>query len=320
MNKKQLALAAMVPVLGLTLAGNAFAATDTTTQLAKKDRASMGEMRQGRPDDMDMHDQGDRPEGNRGEHGGPANDTGLQKVLGMTADQIKSALQSGKTMKDLITAKGLDFATVMKQLQTERESEMKAKIAADVASGKITQAQADAMETKKTERETKDATELAKVLGTTVDKIKADRDTGKTLDETIASLGLNKETIMQKLKEIRETEMKNNLAADVKSGKITQAQADAMTKKMSEMETKRNEALAKALGMTTAELTTAINSGKSIDTIITEKGLSKDTVKAALDAARPQHAPKGFFKKMGEKIKGIFGEKKVKTTTTTAAQ
>jgi hypothetical protein len=270
---------------------------------------------------MDMHDQGDRPEGNRGEHGGPVNDAGLQKILGMTADQIKSALQSGKTVKDLITAKGLDFATVMKQLQSSHETEMKAKIAADVKSGKITQAQADAMEAKKTERETKDATDLAKVLGTTVDKIKADREAGKTLDETISSLGLNKDAVMQKLKETRDAEMKANLAADVKSGKITQAQADEMTKKMSEMETKRNDVLAKALGMTTAELTAAINSGKSIDTIITEKGLSKDTVKAALDAARPQDAPKGFFKKMGEKIKGMFKGKKVQNTTnTTLAQ
>jgi hypothetical protein len=283
-------------------------------------RPVMGEMREGRPDDMGMHEQGDRPEGNRGEHGGSVNDTELQKVLGMTADQIKSALQSGKTVKDLITAKGLDFAATMKQLQSDHESEMKAKIAADVKSGKITQAQADEMQAKKTEHETKELTSLASVLGTTVDKIKADREAGKTLDETITSLGLNKDTIMQKLKDARDADMKANLAADVASGKITQAQADAMTKKMSEMETKRNEALAKALGMTTAELTTAINSGKSIDTIITEKGLSKDTVKAALDAARPQHAPKGFFKKMGEKIKGIFGGKKVKTTITTAAQ
>lgn len=315
MNKKQLAVAAMVPVLGLTLAGNAFAATDTATQ-PTKDQQLQNIMREGRPKDGEFGFGEKGPKGNRGEHGGPVNDTELQKILGMTADQIKSALQSGKTMKDLITVKGLDFATVMKQVKASHDADMQAKIAADVKSGKITQAQADEMESKKTERETKEITNLASVLGTTVDKIKADRDAGKTLDETITSLGLNKETVMQKLKETRDAEMKANLAADVKSGKITQAQADEMQTRMTTMETQRNETLAKALGMTTAELTTAINSGKSIDTIITEKGLSKETVKAAMDAARPQDAPKGFFQKTKEKIKGVFkGGKKVPVVT-----
>jgi lambda repressor-like predicted transcriptional regulator len=311
MNKKQLAIAAMVPVLGLTLAGNAFAATETTTK--NMTRPVMGEMREGRPDDMGMHEQGDRPEGNRGEHGGSVNDTELQKVLGMTADQIKSALQSGKTMKDLITAKGLDFASIMKQLKASHDADMQTKIAADVKSGKITQAQADEMQTKRTERETKEIANLANVLGTTTDKIKADRDNGKSLDETITSLGLDKNTVMQKLQASHDADMKANLAADVASGKITQAQADEMTKKMTEMKTKRDETVAKALGITTDELTTLTKSGKSIDDIITEKGLSKDTVKAALDAARPADAPKGFFKKMGKKIKGMFGGMKKHT-------
>lgn len=306
MNKKQLAVAAMVPILGLTVAGSAFAANDTTNQLTKKDRSPMGEMRE--------------QKGNRGEHGGQVNDVELQKVLGMTGEQIKSALQSGKTVKDLITSKGLDFNATMKQMRSGHEAEMKLKIAEDIKSGKITQAQADEMETKKTERETKELSTLAGILGTTVDKIKSDRDAGKTLDETIASLGLNKDAVMKKIKESRDAEMKANLTADVASGKITQAQADEMIKKTSEMETKRNEALAKALGMTTAELTTAINSGKSIDTIISEKGLSKESVKAALDAARSDDAPKGFFKKMGHKIKGIFKGKKVQTTAATAAR
>jgi hypothetical protein len=304
MNKKQLAVAAMVPVLGLTLAGNAFASTDTTEQVEKKGRPFMQEMRERK--------------GNRGEHRGLVNDTGLQTVLGMSADQIKSELQSGKTINDLITSKGLDFKSTIKQLQSDYEAEMKAKIAADVASGKITQAQADAMKAKKSEYEAKIISAIAGVLGTTPEKIKSDRDAGKTLEETITSLGLNKEDVMKKLREVREEEKKASLAADVASGKITQAQADKITTKMSEMETKRNEALAKALGMTTTELTTAIAAGKSIDTIITEKGLSKDVVKSALQSARSVDAPKGFFNKMKNKIKGIFGGKPVQTTATVA--
>ena len=46
MNKKQLEIAAMVPILGLTVAGSAFAANDTTNQLTKKDHSPMGEMRE----------------------------------------------------------------------------------------------------------------------------------------------------------------------------------------------------------------------------------------------------------------------------------
>jgi hypothetical protein len=256
---------------------------------------------------MDMHNEGDRPDGNRGEHGGPVNNVKLQKILGMSADQIKSALQSGKTVKDLITAKGLDFTTTMKQLRADHESEMKSKLAEDVKSGKITQAQADAIEAKKKEYELQRITTFAGALGTTVEKIKADMETGKPLDETLASLGITKAQAMQKIRDARKSEMKSKLAEDVKSGKITQTQADAMLKKMTENEARRDTVVAKALGMTVEEFTTAIAAGKTIDTIITEKGLSKDIVKAAIEANMPEKKKnKGFFGKVRSFLKGTF--------------
>ncbi len=66
----------------------------------------------------------------------------LAKVLGMTMEELQAAYDEGKTLTDLMTAKGLDAATVREKLQAAYSEAL----AQAVTDGVITQAQADAMQ------------------------------------------------------------------------------------------------------------------------------------------------------------------------------
>jgi hypothetical protein len=61
------------------------------------------------------------------------------KALGMTADELRTALQGGKSLADVAKAKGIDPSKVVDALVAD----LKAHLDADVKSGEHTQAEAD---------------------------------------------------------------------------------------------------------------------------------------------------------------------------------
>lgn len=63
----------------------------------------------------------------------------LAEALGMTVDELEAALDSGQSLSDLMTEKGIDAAT----LQTNMQAAYEAAIGRAVTDGVITQAQAD---------------------------------------------------------------------------------------------------------------------------------------------------------------------------------
>ncbi len=65
------------------------------------------------------------------------------KVLGMTADELSTALAEGKTLDDLATTAGVDIQDVKDALSAVHAEEMRASIAAGVADGTISQEKAD---------------------------------------------------------------------------------------------------------------------------------------------------------------------------------
>ena len=71
--------------------------------------------------------------------------TALANALGTTPEAITAQITAGKTPQDIIKASGIDEATIKAQLEASREADMKTRLAADVTSGKLTQAQADEM-------------------------------------------------------------------------------------------------------------------------------------------------------------------------------
>lgn len=65
------------------------------------------------------------------------------KALGMTADEVKSAIQGGQTLQDLATEKGIAIEDVQTAIQAVRVTEMREQIAQAVADGTMTQEKAD---------------------------------------------------------------------------------------------------------------------------------------------------------------------------------
>lgn len=75
----------------------------------------------------------------KGGPGGPKSEV-LAQALGMSTDELHSALESGKTIAEVAADQGVDVQVVIDALTAEMTNH----IADEVASGEITQAQADA--------------------------------------------------------------------------------------------------------------------------------------------------------------------------------
>lgn len=90
-----------------------------------------------------LMDYGRGPGGGRGFGLGDAELEAAAKVLGMTTDEVQSALQDGKTLQDLADAAGVDIADVQAAIQAVHETEMRDRIAQAVDDGAITQENAD---------------------------------------------------------------------------------------------------------------------------------------------------------------------------------
>lgn len=69
----------------------------------------------------------------------------VAEVLGMTSDEVVSALQSGKTLLDLADEAGVDIADVHAAIQAVHVAEMRDRIAQAVEDGTMTQEQANWM-------------------------------------------------------------------------------------------------------------------------------------------------------------------------------
>lgn len=74
-----------------------------------------------------------------------AMDTQVASILGIPLSDLQAKLVAGTSMKDIIVASGISEADFRTKMEAAHLTEMKAKFAADVTSGKLTQAQADQM-------------------------------------------------------------------------------------------------------------------------------------------------------------------------------
>lgn len=83
-------------------------------------------------------------------HMGPELDANLSarfeneaKILGMTTEEVKNAWAEGKSIFDLAAEKGISTTTINAKMTEARDLEIKTKMNALVASGVLTEAQAD---------------------------------------------------------------------------------------------------------------------------------------------------------------------------------
>ena len=78
-----------------------------------------------------------------GRHMGDAELEAAAKVLGITTDELSTALQNGQTLEDLATTAGVDIEDVKAAISAVHATEMRARIEAGLADGSISQDKAD---------------------------------------------------------------------------------------------------------------------------------------------------------------------------------
>ena len=164
----------------------------------------------------------------------------IASILKLTEAELKTQVQSGKTLAQIATAQGVDIKLVVDAIVAD----MKSHIADEVKSGEITQAQADTkladVTAKATERVNnvrpargegmhggpkgpgRNVAAIASVLKLTEAELKTQVESGKTLAQIATAQGVDVKLVIDAIV----TDMKSHIAEEVASGELTQAQAD----------------------------------------------------------------------------------------------
>ncbi len=139
--------------------------------------------------------------GGGGRMGGPGLEAAAT-ALGMTTDELTTALQSGKTLEQVAQEKGVDFATVQAALQAARGTDKRGPMGGPGLEA------------------------AAKVLGMTTDELKTELQGGKTLEQVAQEKGVDFATVQAAMQKARDTEMRTRIQQALSDGTITQAHAD----------------------------------------------------------------------------------------------
>ena len=177
-----------------------------------------------------------------GMHG---DDTALANLFGITPEELKIELKSGKKLQDIAAAHNVTADQLKQFMDTQRQNmlaTMKTKLAQEVTDGKITQAQMDQMVARMTNPPTPKEHQpmvpagLATLFNMSATDIQTELKAGKTLQQIATEHNVTTVQLNQYFATERATmiaNMKTKLAAEVTAGKITQTQMDTMIQKMS---------------------------------------------------------------------------------------
>ncbi len=179
------------------------------------------------------------------DHKGPGKGAeAVATALGITVEELKTELSSGKSIADVAKAKNVDIAKVIAAMTAQ----MKAHLDEEVASGEHTQAEADAKLAEFTARVTEMVNKaggpkaghkggpggkhgkggfvtdaLATVLKTTSTDLHTQLRSGKSIADVATAQNVD----IADVKAVLTSDFKTHLAEEVASGKHTQAEADA---------------------------------------------------------------------------------------------
>ncbi len=223
----------MTALLSMTALSGVFAASTSPTSSQSsfhKGRRNSGEMRALTPEEKTVQETEFAQD--------------LATALGTSKERVLADFAAHKTVEDIVKASGQDAGAVFTKLKLAHDAEMKARVALEVASGKMTQAQADKMNTAMTARKgmrgfsgkdshtVKMLGDMASILNIPAATIKAEIVAGKKPLDIVAASGMPQADFETKMKALRMAEMKSKLEAEVSAGKITQADADTKLAKM----------------------------------------------------------------------------------------
>ena len=186
----------------------------------------------------------------------------IASVLKLTEAELKTQVQSGKTLAQIATAQGVDVKLVVDVIAAE----IKTHIASEVTSGEITQAQADAkladVTTKVTEMVNtvrpargegsrggpkgpgKNVAAIASVLKLTEAELKTQVQSGKTLAQIATAQSVSVQSVINVLV----ADMQAHIAEELASGEITQAQATTKLASVTAKATERVNSVQPARG------------------------------------------------------------------------
>ena len=179
------------------------------------------------------------------DHKGPGKGAeAVATALGITVEELKTELSSGKSIADVAKAKNVDIAKVIAAMTAQ----MKAHLDEEVASGEHTQAEADAKLAEFTARATKMVNKAAvppagqkggpggkhgkggfvtDALATVLKTTSTDLHTQLRSGKSIADVATAQNVDIADVKAVLTSDFKANLAEEVTSGEHTQAEADA---------------------------------------------------------------------------------------------
>jgi DNA-binding transcriptional regulator YdaS (Cro superfamily) len=246
--------------------------------------------------------------------------TEMATLLGLTSNELRTELKSGKTLAAIAAAKGVDTQKII-DLETKL---LTADLDQRLKNGKITQAEYDTQKAAiaTTAKEIINGTfagkggsghspfesavltnaGMAKLLGLSTTELSTQLKAGKSL----SALATEKGVAVQSVIDLEIKAITAALDQQLKDGKITQSQYDTLKASITTWATEivndtrigkgggkggheghgglgradvlSDSALATLLGTTTAELQTAVQSGKSLATIAGEKHVAVQSV------------------------------------------
>lgn len=179
------------------------------------------------------------------DHRGPGKGAeAVATALGITVEELKTELSSGKSIADVAKAKNVDISKVIAAMTAQ----MKAHLDEEVASGKHTQAEADAKLAEFTARATERVNTVGgpmgghkggpggkhgrggfvtEALATVLKTTSTDLHTQLRSGKSIADVATAQNVDIADVKAVLTSDFKAHLAEEVASGKHTQAEADA---------------------------------------------------------------------------------------------
>ncbi|RPI90381.1 MAG: hypothetical protein EHM40_18515 [Chloroflexi bacterium] len=140
--------------------------------------------------------------GERGWMGGPGLDAAAE-VLGMTTDELRTALQSGKTLEQVAEEQGVEFADVQAAMPAARGGD---EVRRPMGGPGVEAA--------------------AQALGLTTDELTAALKEGKTLEQVAEEAGVDFADVQAAMQAARDTEMRERIQQALDDGTITQENAD----------------------------------------------------------------------------------------------
>lgn len=162
----------------------------------------------------------------RGNHGNNTEHKAeFAEALGMTVEELETALTEGQTIEEIAAAQGVDLDALKQEKIDEKLQEA-------IDSGRITEEQAEAIRNGDVSfgkgnhggqhgNKAEYKAEFAEALGLTVEELETAVADGKTIEEIAAEQGVDLEALKQE-------KMDEKLQEAIDSGRITEEQAEAI--------------------------------------------------------------------------------------------